>query len=109
MSGNPFAGVIVPERVVRDFVTTIHTDVNITFDISNQFNTLGLDFFIRNRGAAAATVSIQGGLTITVDPGDVYTFNDTKYWLVAIGATDDCEIQLFGIHANTLRAKGLLK
>lgn len=79
------------------------------FDIQNTGNALGLDLFIRNRGAAALTVSLNGAPAVTVDAGDVYVVNNFKFWLVTIVSAVLYDLQLFGVRITTLRLKGLLK
>ena len=110
MSSNVLADVDVPENMVRDFLNTqAGIAAGYVFDIQNTGNALGLDLYIRNRGAAALTVSLNGGGPITVDPGDVYLVNNFKFWLIAIVSAVLYDLQIFGINVNTLRRRGLLK
>ena len=100
----------MPENIVRDFMNSQAGLVaGYLFDIQNTGNALGLDLFIRNRGAAALTVSLNGALAVTVDPGDVYVVNNFKFWLVEIVSAVLYDLQLFGVRITTLRQKGLLK
>jgi len=110
MSSNVLDSVIVPlGELVRDFLWTHDgTAVNRVFDVVQSFNTLGLDIFLRNRGAAAITVSLNGGPAVTVDPGDVYTVNGFKFWLVTITSAVIYDAQIFGIRVNTLKRMGLM-
>ena len=108
MSSNPLEQVIVPEGMVRDFMNSqAGLAANYAFDIQNTGNALGLDLYIRNRGAAALTVSINGAPAITVDPGDVYIVNNFKYWLIQIVSAVLYDLQLFGIQIPTLRKRKL--
>ena len=110
MSSNVLDAVIVPEGLVRDFVNTqAGLAANYTFDIQNSGNALGLDLYIRNRGAAALTVSKNGAPAITVDPGDVYIVNNFKMWLIDIVSAVLYDLEIYGVRTNTLRQKGLLK
>ena len=77
------------------------------FDVSSEGNALGLDIFIRNRGAAALTVSLNGTGPITVDAGDVYVSNNYKFWLVEIVSAVLYDLQIFGIKITTLKRQGL--
>ena len=106
MSGNALDDVVVPDNIVRDIFHTAPAAVNASFDTGNM-GFLGLDLFIRNRGAAALTIAINGQAAITVDPGDVYTFNDTKFWLVVIASAVQYDFQVFGIKTTTLKRRGL--
>ena len=108
MSSNVLEPVIVPEGLVRDFLNSPGPlAVNYTFDVPSQGSALGLDIFIRNRGAAALTVSLNGTGPVTVDPGDVYTVNNFKFWLVAVVSAVLYDLQIFGIKIDTLKRKGL--
>jgi len=102
--------VIPPGNMVRDFLWTHDgTAVNSVFDVVQSFNVLALDLFVRNRGAAAITISLNGGPVVTVDPGDVYTINDFKFWLITITSAVIYDAQIFGIRINTLKRMGLIK
>lgn len=109
MSGNPLDALILPENLIRDFLNSQDAlAANYDFDIPNTGNALGLDLFIRNRGAAALTVSLNGQGAITVDAGDVYTVNNFKFWLVHVVSAVLYDLQIFGIRINTLKLKGLM-
>jgi len=110
MSSNVLDGVIVPSETVRDFIHTLPgAAAGFIFDIQNTGNALGLDVFIRNRGAAALTVNLNGTGAVTVDPGDVYIVNNTKFWLIEIVSAVLYDLQLFGIRTTTLIRMGLYK
>jgi len=70
---------------------------------------VALDIFIRNRGAAAITVAIDGQPVITVDPGDVFTVNDTIMNTVGVVAAVQYDLFMTGIKLQTLKALGLVK
>lgn len=109
MSSNVLEGVLVPENMVRDFVNTqAGLAANYVFDIQNTGNALGLDIYIRNRGAAALTVSKNGAPAITVDPGDVYIVNDFKMWIVNIVSAVLYDLEIYGVRITTLRRRGLM-
>ena len=110
MSSNVLDGVDVPENMVRDFLNTqAGVAAGYIFDVQNTGNALGLDLYIRNRGAAALTVALNGGGAITVDPGDVYIVNNFKFWLIEIVSAVLYDLQIFGIRVTTLRKRGLMK
>ena len=110
MSSNVLDGVIVPKDTVRDFLNSqAGLAAGYLFDINNTGNALGLDLYIRNRGAAALTVSLNGAPAITVDPGDVYIVNDFKFWLIEIVSAVLYDLQIFGIRITTLKRMGLYK
>jgi len=110
MSSNYLSNVVLPENIVRDFVYTSPPGaLGEVHDVPVCFAILGLDLFIRNRGAAALTIAINGQPPITVDPGDVYTFNNTMFWLVAVVSGVIYDFQIFGVRIQTLKKRGLLK
>lgn len=102
------ANAVIPENMIRDYKNTISQAVNYIFDIVTSGRAVGLDLYIRNRGAAALTIAVDGQAAITVDPGDVYIFNNTKFWMVNIQSAVLFDFQIFGILVNTLKARGLL-
>ena len=94
--------------MVRDFLNSPGAQAaGFVFDVVSEGNALGLDIYIRNRGAAALTVSLNGTGPITVDPGDTYEVNDFKFWLVTIVSAVLYDIQIFGIRIETLKRRGL--
>lgn len=110
MSSNILDGVIVPPNTVRDFCNTqAGIAVNYVFDIQSTGNALGLDLYIRNRGAAALTVSKNGQPAITVDPGDVYIVNDYKMWIVNIVSAVLYDFEIYGLRITTLKRMGLMR
>ena len=109
MSSNVLDNVIVPGDTVRDFINTQPgLAAGYIYDIQNSGAALGMDLFIRNRGAAALTIALNGQGGITVDPGDVYRVNNTKFWLVEVVSAVLYDLQIFGIRTNTLKRMGLL-
>ena len=109
MSANPLEAVIVPDNMVRDFKTTeAGIAVDYLFDVPNSGNAMGLDIFVRNRGAAALTVSMDGQGAITVDPGDVYEVNNSKFYLIHVISAVLYDLQIFGIKITTLKRRGLM-
>ena len=110
MSSNVLEGVMIPENMVRDFLNSqAGLAAGYIFDIQNTGNAVGLDLFIRNRGAAALTVSLNGAPAITVDAGDIYVVNNYKFWLITVVSAVLYDLQIFGIRITTLKQKGLLK
>lgn len=109
MSSNIIASILMPDNIIRDFVFTHDgTAVNVVHDVLQSFNMVALDLFIRNRGGAALTVAINGQNPTTVDPGDVYTLNDVKYWIVNVQSAVIYDFQIFGVLLNTLKRRGIL-
>lgn len=67
-----------------------------------------LDLFIRNRGAAALTLVLDGMPPVTVDAGDVFTMNDTVQGLIQVVSAVQYDFILTGVKYSTLLAKGLM-
>lgn len=110
MSSNILDGVIVPPNSVRDFCNTqAGLAAGYVYDIQNLGKALGLDLYIRNRGAAALTISKNGQPPITVDPGDVYIVNDYKMWIVEVVSAVLYDFEIYGIRMTTLQRLGLMK
>lgn len=109
MSSNIIATIVMPNDIIRDFVFTHDgTAVNVVHDVLQSFNMVGLDLFLRNRGAANITLAINGQTPVTIDPGDVYTLNDVKFWIVNVQSTVIYDFQIFGVLLNTLKRKGVI-
>ena len=99
--------VIWPDGMIRDWKFSNPVAVNQTVD-SRNVEAATLDLFIRNRGAAALTLSIEGMAVITVDAGDVFTLNDTLMGLIVVTSGVLYDFFLTGVKFSTLRAKGLM-
>lgn len=113
MSSNVLESVIVPENMVRDFIYThVPAAANALLDLPAQMNMMGLDIFVRNRGAAAITVGLNVGggsaSIVTVDPGDVYTMSHTKIWFVEVVSGVLFDLQITGVKVTTLKMRGLM-
>lgn len=108
MSSNYIDGIIIPEKMVRDFAYTSTVMAGQVHDVPQCFNIVGLDLYIRNRGAAAITIAINGQTAVTVDAGDVYTLNDVKFWLVTVVSAGILyDLQIFGVRIPTLKRRRL--
>ena len=110
MSGNVLDGVVLPwGEVIRDFLySEANAGANAAYDIPSTMNAMGLDLFIHNLGAAALTVSINGGAAITVVAGGVYTLSSTKFWMVQVVSAVQFDIQISGVRVSTLKEKGFM-
>ncbi|GAI49310.1 unnamed protein product, partial [marine sediment metagenome] len=77
MSADVFAALIIPENIVRDFLTTVVNAGNYAFDFGSA-GIIGLDLYLNNQGAAAITVSFNGQPAITVAAGAGFAISSTK-------------------------------
>ena len=108
MSAVPLEAVLIPENMIRDFLITVSQAVTASWDLPNTYQAVGLDFYVRNRGAAALTVSFDGQPAITVDAGGGYAISNTRFSLVTVTAAIVYDLQITGIKLNTLKRRGLM-
>lgn len=99
--------VVWPDNMIRDWKFSNPLAVNQTVD-SKYLEAATLDLFIRNRGAAALTVSVDGLPVVTVDPGDQFTLDDTALGLIVITSAVQYDFFLTGVKFSTLKARGLI-
>ena len=92
--------------LVRDWELTNPLAVNQVVQADHE-EAVALDLFIRNRGAAALTVATNGQPVITVDPGDVYTRNDSIMRTIEVVSAVQYDFQVLGIKFQTLKALGV--
>lgn len=108
MSGDVFAGVVLPENIIRDISLTIINGGNYAFDFG-QSGSIGLDAIIINQGAAALTIAFNGApVGITVAAGAAFGWSGTKYWLVQVVSAVNYDLVIAGVRYSTLKAKGLV-
>ena len=106
MSTQILDSIQVPENAVRDYHEAYSQATSITTEVL-QRGAVGLDLFLRNRGAAACTVAVDGQTAMTVDAGDVYTLNGVKFNRVVVTTAVTVDFEIFGVKLNTLRGRGL--
>jgi len=94
--------------LVRDWKRSSPALAGVTIKATDE-EAVALDLFLRNRGAAAITVAIDGQPVITVDAGDVFTVNDTIMNTVGVVAAVQYDLFMTGIKLQTLKALGLVK
>ncbi len=99
--------VIWPDGMIRDWKFSNPLAVGQIIDSRLQ-EAATLDFFIRNRGAAALTVQFDGIPVVTVDPGDLFRLNDTVQGLIVIVSAVQYDLFLTGVKFSTLKARGLI-
>lgn len=108
MSGDVFAGLVLPENIIRDISLTVVNGLNYAFDFG-QSGSVGLDAFIINQGAAALTIAFNGGAAITVAAGAAFGWANTKYWLVEVVSAVNYDLIIAGVRYSTLKSKGLVQ
>lgn len=103
-----FGTVIIPDNIVRDFSFSVVNAGNYIFDITQQGNAIGLDFWINNNGAAPITVSWNGLPAITIAAGAAFGMTATKWWILQVVAAVNYDLVMAGITRAALVAKGAL-
>lgn len=98
---------VLPDDIIRDWKFSNPDTGNQRFDAKNT-EAVALDLFIRNRGAAALTLQVEGMPAITVDAGDVFTISNTVMGLIAVTSAVAYDFFLTGVKYSTLRARRLL-
>lgn len=98
-----------PNTVLRDVGIVVTAAANYAIDMpTGVLRAVGLDLYIRNRGAAAITVNFDGTGAITIDAGDVFIRNDHKYSRINVVAAVQFDLVLAGILITTLKREGWL-
>lgn len=98
--------VIIPEEIIRDFSFSVVNGLNFAFDITQSGNSIGLDFWINNNGAAALTIAWNGLPPITVAAGAAFGLSNTKWWLLEVISAVNYDLIMTGVRRTTLQAKG---
>ena len=97
-----------PNTVLRDIGLVVTQAANYVIDVTQGLQAIGLDIYIRNRGAAAITVSWDGQVPITIDAGDVFIRNDHKYAQLNIVAAVQFDLAIGAITINFCQREGWL-
>ena len=112
MSSGVYQNLVLPRSIMRDFIYTSPAGtLGEVHDTPQCWGIIGTDLFIRNRGAAALTIAVNGPASnvVTVDPGDVYLINDTQFTFVQIVSAVIYDFQVFGVRIATLRKMRLIR
>ena len=98
-----------PNTVLRDVGIVVTQAANYALNMpTGVLRAIGLDLYIRNRGAAAITVDFDGTGPITIDPGDVFIRNDHKYGRINVVGAVLFDLILAGILITTCKKEGWL-
>jgi len=93
---------------IRDWILSNPLAVGQVIKATDE-EAVALDLFLRNRGAAAITVAIDGQPVTTIDAGDVFTVNDTIMKMIEVVAAVQYDFLVTGIKLQTLKALGLVR
>ena len=76
---------------------------DFTIDLYQEHLVVGLDMLIHNRGAASLTVKIDESEAKTVEAGDVFGWDNTKYSLVKVVSAVAYDLVVGGVSLRGLR------
>ena len=96
MSYHEIKDLKITPNVVRDFFQIFPKSADFTIDVFQEHHVCGLDILVHNRGAASLTCTIDKQVK-TVDAGDTFTWDNVKYALVEIVATDNYDLVIAGV------------
>ena len=98
------------DNMVRDLIFTTTGSSAILISAVQELQAVGLDFYLRNRGSANVTFSLDGSTALQVDAGDTLVSNGVKFDILTIAnaSSSTIDVAIGGILINTLRREGLL-
>lgn len=88
----------IPPNVPRTFHNEYSQAANLTVNVVQEFNAIGLDIAIINRGIVALTMQIDSKTTITISAGAAFNLTNTVYGLIQIVSAVQFELVLAGRH-----------
>jgi len=92
----------VPPAVIRDFRLSFALSGSKTIDLWQEYQVVGLDWMVHNRGASSLTVKIDESDAITVNAGDTYSESGVKFSLIKISSTVPYDLVVMGVHLRSL-------
>jgi len=96
---------VLGSGIIRDWILSNPLLVGQVVKAADE-EAVALDLFIRNRGAAAITVAIDGQPVITVDAGDPFMIYDTVMKTIEVVAAVQYDFLVTGVKLQTLKAMG---
>lgn len=97
MSYHKIREIRIEPNTVRDFYLIHEAAANVAMDLVNRYKVIGLDWHIWNRGAAAITVTLDGGQSMTIPAGADRGFDNVKYAMIAVTAAVNYTLALTGV------------
>ena len=87
----------VAPNAVRDWFYIHEGTADHIVDVYREFRAVGLDWHLWNRGAASITVTLEGTYAITIPANTDRGFDNVKFSLISIAATDSFTLVLTGV------------
>ena len=97
MSYHKIRDIKIEPNVVRDYYLIHEAAVAFAVDLVNSKKVIGLDWHIWNRGAAAITVTLDGGQAMTIPSNADRGFDNVKYAMISVTAAVNYTLALSGI------------
>ena len=97
MSYHKIRDIKIEPNVVRDFYLIHEAAVDFAMDLVSSRKVIGLDWHIWNTGAAPISVTVDGGIAMTIPAGADRGFDNVKYAMINVTATVTYTIALTGV------------
>ena len=94
-------GIQIEPNEVRDFYDIDEGAAAYTRDLWSRDGVVGLDWHCFNDGAGALTVTLDGGITVTIPAGDHLGMDNTKYAIITVTAIQH-RLIITGVHKRRL-------
>lgn len=79
-------GIPIQPNEVRDFYDIHEGAAAYTRDLWSRDGVVGLDWHVFNDGAAPLTVTLDGGITVTIPAGGNLGWDNVKYAIITVTA-----------------------
>ena len=86
---------------VRDFYDIDEGAAAYTRDLWSRDGVVGLDWHVFNDGVAALTVTLDGGITVTIPAGGNLGMDNVKYAIITVTAIQH-RLIIAGVHKRRL-------
>ena len=103
MSYHKIKDIPIPYGIIRDFFQPYAKSADFKVDLYQEHLVVGLDILLHNRGAASLTISIDKGDALTVEAGDIFSWDNTKYALIEVTSTVVYDMIVGGVKLRRLR------
>ena len=103
MSYHKIKDIPIPHGIVRDFFQPFAKSADFTIDLFQEHIVIGLDILLHNRGASSLTIAVDKGDALTVEAGDTFSWDNTKYSLIEVTSTVAYDMILGGVKVHALR------
>ena len=96
--------------VIRDYFLQDAISANKYYDLVTQYQAVGLDLLIHNRGASSITADIDlGGSSTetTINAGDSISWSNIVYAVVKVTTSVNVDVVLAGVRISTVFPGGV--